>query len=106
MAAGGTIASLSASQLGDLGQQLASSSFSRKQESEADDYGYDFLVKNGKNPYYMAMAFEKLESLNANANTSSAVNNLFSSHPDTQKRISKMAARAEKDGYKRPATKK
>ncbi|MBR5399849.1 MAG: M48 family metallopeptidase [Bacteroidales bacterium] len=106
MAAGGTIASLSASQLGDLGQQLAGSSFSRKQESEADDYGYDFLVKNGKNPYYMAMAFEKLESLNANSNTSSAVNNLFSSHPDTQKRISKMAARAEKDGYKRPATKK
>ena len=106
MAAGGTIASLSASQLGDLGQQLASSSFSRKQESEADDYGYDFLVKNGKNPYYMAMAFEKLESINANSNTSSAVNNLFSSHPDTAKRISKMAARAEKDGYKRPATKK
>jgi putative metalloprotease len=106
MAAGGTVAALSASQLGDLGQTLASSSFSRKQESEADDYGYDFLVKNGKNPYYMAMAFEKLESLNANSNTSNAVSNLFSSHPDTAKRISKMVARAEKDGYKRPATKK
>ena len=106
MAAGGTVAALSASQLGDLGQTLASSSFSRKQESEADDYGYDFLVKNGKNPYFMAMAFEKLESLNANAKTSSAVNNLFSTHPDTQKRISRMTARAEKDGYKRPATKK
>ena len=48
----------------------------------------------------------KLESLNANAKTSSAVNNLFSSHPDTAKRISKMVSRAEKDGYKRPATKK
>lgn len=106
MAAGGTVAALSASQLGDLGQTLASSSFSRKQESEADDYGYDFLVKNGKNPYFMAMAFEKLESLNANAKTSNAVNNLFSTHPDTQKRISRMVSRAEKDGYKRPATKK
>ncbi len=105
IAAGGTIASLSASQLGDLGQTLASSSFSRKQESEADDYGYEFLVKNGKNPYFMAMAFEKLESLNSSSNTSSAVNNLFSSHPDTAKRIARMTARAEKDGYKRPATK-
>ena len=66
----------------------------------------DQVVKNGKNPYFMAMAFEKLESLNANAKTSSAVNNLFSTHPDTQKRISRMTARAEKDGYKRPATKK
>ena len=104
VAAGGTIGALSASQLGDLGQTLASSSFSRSQESDADDYGYEFLVKNGKNPYYMAMAFEKLESLNANANTSNAVNNLFSTHPDTQKRISRMAARAEQDGYKRPTT--
>ncbi|MBP5517614.1 MAG: M48 family metallopeptidase [Bacteroidales bacterium] len=105
VAAGGTIGALSSSQLGDLGQTLASSSFSRSQESDADDYGYEFLVKNGKNPYYMAMAFEKLESLNANAKTSNAVNNLFSTHPDTQKRISRMTARAEKDGYKRPATK-
>ncbi len=105
MAAGGTVATLSASQLGDLGQTLASSSFSRKQESEADDYGYAFLVKNGKNPYFMAMAFEKLESLNSSSNTSSAVNNLFSSHPDTAKRISRMVSKAEKDGYKRPASK-
>ena len=102
MAAGGTIASLSASQLGDLGQTLAGNSFSRKQETQADDYGYDFLVKHGKNPYFMAMAFEKLEGLKSRSNTSNAVNNLFSTHPDTAKRIARMVARAEKDGYKRP----
>ncbi len=99
---GGTVGALSASQLGALGQNLASSSYSRKQESEADDYGYDFLVKNSKNPYLMVMAFEKLQSLENQSGTSNAAKSLFSSHPDTAKRIAAMKARAEKDGYKRP----
>lgn len=99
---GGTVGALSASQLGALGQNLASSSYSRKQESEADDYGYDFLVKNNKNPYLMVMAFEKLQSMESQSGTSNATKSLFSSHPDTAKRIASMKARAEKDGYKRP----
>ncbi len=99
---GGTIAALSQSQLGELGEALASSSFSRKQEAESDEYGYNFLVKNGKNPWAMVMSFEKLQSLESRANTSNAVSNLFSSHPDIASRIKTMSAKATKDGYKRP----
>ncbi len=100
---GGTIGQLSASQIGALGEALASSSYSRSQEAESDDYGYDFLVRNGKNPWSMAMAFEKLQSINGNASTNKAAKNLFSSHPDTASRIKRMSERASKDGFKRPA---
>ncbi len=104
--AGGTVGELSASQIGALGEALASSSYSRTQEAESDDYGYNFLVKNGKNPWSMAMAFEKLQSLSGNATTNRASKNLFSSHPDTASRIKRMSERATKDGFKRPVTKK
>lgn len=103
---GGTIGALSSSQLGSLANTLATSSFSRKQESESDSFGYEFLVKNGKNPWAMAMAFEKLQSLESKSNTSNAVNNLFSSHPDVANRIKTMSERATKDGYKRPTSSK
>ena len=99
---GGVVGALSASQLGDVAESLASSHFSRQQESQSDDYGYNFLVQNGKNPWAMAMAFEKLQALENNANTAAAVNNLFSSHPDIESRIKTMSDRATKDGYKRP----
>lgn len=110
---GGNVAVLTASQLGDIGEALAGSSFSRKQESQADDYGYDFLKKNGKNPWAMAMAFEELLKLSggsagggAQAAVGSSVTSLFSSHPATQTRIQNMSARAVKDGYLRPSSTK
>jgi putative metalloprotease len=110
---GGDVAVLTASQLGDIGEALASSSFSRKQESQADDYGYDFLKSSGKNPWAMAMAFEELLKLSGGstgngtqAAAGSSVTSLFSSHPATQTRIQKMSERATKDGYVRPSAKK
>ena len=110
---GGNVAVLTASQLGDIGEALASSSFSRKQESQADDYGYDFLKNSGKNPWAMAMAFEELLKLSGGstgngtqAAAGSSVTSLFSSHPATQVRIQKMSERATKDGYVRPLAKK
>lgn len=47
---GGKAAQLSESQLGDLGEALANATYSQKQERDADDYGYEFLQKGGKNP--------------------------------------------------------
>ncbi len=109
---GGTVAVLTASQLGDLGEALMSASFSRKQESAADDYGYDFLKSAGKNPWAMAMAFEELQKMaggdtasGTQAASGSSVGQLFSTHPATSERISRMAARATKDGFKRPTKK-
>ena len=97
----GTVAVLTDSQLAAIGQTLLNAKYSRKQESEADDCGYDFLVKNGLNPWGMVSAFQKLDSSNQGSKTNSFLN-MFSSHPDTQKRIKAMTARCKKDGIPRP----
>ncbi|MBD5256362.1 MAG: M48 family metallopeptidase [Bacteroides sp.] len=104
--AGGTAAKLSESQLGSLGESLIGAKYSQKQESEADDAGYEFLVANGINPWGMVMAFEKLQSLEGGDVKSNMIQKMFSSHPDTAKRIKRMSERATKDGYTRPESEK
>jgi len=99
---GGVAASLSNSQLGDLGQALSSSQYSQKQEFEADDYGYAFLKSHGINPWAMALAFEKLKSMEEAGNSGGAVSQLFSTHPELDKRIQRMKDRAVRDGFTRP----
>ncbi len=102
--AGGKAAALTESQLGELGEAVLNSQFSQKEESQADDYGYEFLKKNGKNPWAIALSFEKLKKLEdeAGAGKGSKLDKMFSSHPDTAKRIKKMADRATADGIARP----
>ena len=100
-ATGETAASLTDSQLGIIGQTLLSSKYSRKQESNADDYGYDFLKKNGKNPWSMAMAFTKLQQLE-NGSKSNLVTKMFSSHPQTKDRISHIVQKCQKDNIPPP----
>ena len=97
-----TIAALTDSQLGAIGSAILDAKFSRDQESEADDYGYNFLVKAGKNPWAMVMSFEKLQALSGGGQAG-PVSNIFSSHPDTATRIKRMTERCNTDGYKRPA---
>lgn len=104
--AGGTAAALTESQLGTLGEALVNAKYSQKQENEADDCGYDFLVKNGRNPWGIVMSFEKLQSLEGNSGQkASAITKMFSSHPETKARIEHMASRCKADGYERPAEK-
>ena len=81
--------------------------YSQKQESKADGYGYEFLKKNGKNPWAMALAFERLKKLEEDAGVQkdSKWQRMFSSHPDLDKRIKTMSKRAEKDGFARPENK-
>jgi len=102
---GGTGAVLSDSQLGEVGQAVANASFSRAQESSADGYGYDLLKAQKVNPWYMASAFGKLQQLSQQAGAAKASKGaqLFSSHPDTEKRMAVVAARAQKDGFAKPA---
>lgn len=102
-----TAAALTESQLGALGESLVNAKYSQKQEGEADDYGYDFLKKHGKNPWGMAMAFEKLKQMEEEAGASaneSYFNKMFSSHPEVDARIKKMSERAKKDGFTKPET--
>lgn len=99
---GGKAAALSESQLTGLTQSLINAKYSQKQENEADDCGYDFLVSNGKNPWGMVMAFEKLQNMEG-GQQSSYIEKMFSSHPETKARIERMTKRCEKDNYQRPA---
>ena len=99
-----TAATLTDSQLGAIGNSILNARYSRKQETQADDYGYEFLKACGKNPWGMAMSFEKLQKVaGSSGSQASAVQKLFSSHPDTESRIQRMAERATAEGYKRPA---
>lgn len=100
---GGKAAALTESQLGTLGESLINAKYSQKQENEADDSGYDFLVANGKNPWGMVQAFEKFQQMEGGSGQSSYMQKMFSSHPETAKRIKRMSERATKDGYTRPA---
>jgi len=106
--AGGVVGTLSASTLGAIGENLSSAQFSQKQETAADDYGYDFLKAHNKNPWAMAMAFEKLQNLSSKstagkAASGSSSNSIFSSHPATSTRIERVAKKATADGYTRPS---
>ena len=99
-----TMATLTDSQLGAIGNAVLNAQYSKKQESQADDYGYEFLKAVGKNPWGMAMSFEKLKKVSEGSSAqSSSVQKLFSSHPDTDTRIKRMSERATAEGYKRPA---
>ena len=104
---GGKAAALTESQLGDLGEALVNATYSQKQEREADDYGYEFLKKAGKNPWAMALSFQKLNQLQeeAGAQKSSKLNQLFSTHPDLDARIKRMEERATGEGIEKPENK-
>lgn len=101
---GGKAAMLTNSQLGDLSEALVNATYSQKQEREADDYGYDFLKKAGKNPWSMALSFQKLKELQESNGTqkSSKLNQLFSTHPDLDSRIKRMEERAISEGIEKP----
>lgn len=98
-----SVAALTDGQLGQLAQALVSAKYSRSQEAEADNYGYDFLKAAGKNPYAMVLAFEKMQALEQQGNrTTGALANAFSDHPDTAARIKNMQKRCAADGFTRP----
>lgn len=99
----GKAAALTDSQLGSLGQALIGAKYSQKQENEADDCGYDFLVANKRNPWGIVMSFEKLMKLEGDSGSKQTyIQKMFSSHPETQKRINHMKKRCEADGIARP----
>jgi len=102
-AASSKVAVLTDSQLGSLGESLIGAKFSQKQEKEADNCGYDFLVSKGRNPWGMVMAFEKFQKMEGDSGSKmSYIQKMFSSHPETEARIKAMTKRCVKDGFKRP----
>ena len=86
--------------LGDLGQELATSAYSRKQEYEADEASFQYCVTNGVDPFAMYRALNVLIRLNGSSSTQSKVAQMFATHPDSNKRATRIKEMAEAAGYK------
>ena len=95
-----TAGAISTGFLGDIGQELASNAYSRKQEYEADDAAFQFCITNGVDPFAMYHALNVLIALNGNSGTQSKVAQMFATHPDSQKRAARIKEMAEAAGYK------
>ena len=91
--AAGSVGALSSAVLGDISEAFLQAKFSQKQEFAADDYGFDFAVKNGRDPYSMSKALDKLVNLST-GQKASAVAQMFSSHPDSATRAARMKEKA------------
>jgi len=93
----GKIETITASQLGKLGSAMIDSKHSRKQESEADSFSYDFMKKNGYDVNAVESAFRILQNLSEGAEAS-FMTKMVSSHPDSGKRADDTKKKAVKDG--------
>ena len=88
-ASGSSIAKLTDSDLGQLAEAFTAAQYSQKAEYAADDFGYELLELAGKDPNAMAEALGvlvKLEQAAKASGTSSKLNQLFASHPNSEKR--------------------
>ncbi len=97
-AASSTVSKLTDSEIGAMVESLAGAQFSQKQEYAADAYGFNFSVQNNGDPYGMYNSLTKLLKLSdsSTATTSSKFRQMFSSHPDTEKRAAKVKEMADK----------
>ncbi len=85
-AKGGKTGAIANSALGDFAEKLINAQFSQKEESNADQYGLNFLKKNNYNPQASVSALKKIEGLG------SGNHGILSSHPDSGKRADKLEA--------------
>jgi len=90
-ATSGVASQLSQSQLGDLAEGVINATFSRSEESEADDFSYDYLKKRGINTQGLASSFDKLATLSGSAKS------MFDSHPPSTERAQHIRERIAAD---------
>jgi len=75
--------------------------FSRKQESDSDDYSYKFLVAHKKDPQALADGFQKFADMEKEYGTDkSIVAKMSASHPDSEKRVKRVEEKIKKDAKK------
>ena len=99
------VAAVTDSQLAKIGSAMIDSKYSRKQESEADLFAYEFMKKNGYDVNAEESAFRILAKMSEGAE-SSFIDQMMSSHPDSKQRADDAKARAEKDGLYKAYVKK
>ncbi len=99
------IAKITDSQLGQLGSAMLDSKHSRKQETDADNFSYDFMKQNGYDVNAVEAAFALLAS-KSGGNSADFLTKMMSSHPDPKDRAENAKQRAISDGlYKTYVTK-
>lgn len=91
------VATLTDGQYGKIASAMIDSKHSRKQESEADDYSYDFMKRNKYDVNAVESAFNILAKM-SEGTEASMMDKFMSSHPDPKDRAEKAKSRAEKDG--------
>ncbi|MFC6097126.1 M48 family metallopeptidase [Flavobacterium qiangtangense] len=91
------VASLSDSQLGKIGNAMLDSKHSRKQETEADEYSYEFMKRNGYDVNAVESSFNILAKM-SEGSESSFMARMMSSHPDSKDRAEKSKKKATKEG--------
>jgi len=84
---GGGLGHLADSDLGALGEAMFNSGFSRSQETESDDYGFEFLKRNKYPLPPMESAFRKLAALGGQQGGLAKV---LSTHPDSAARADRV----------------
>ena len=92
--AAGGYGQLAGTILGDISEAYVNAQFSQAQETKADDFGFQFSVERGRDPYGMCRSLEKLNELSGSSQ-SSTLAKMFSSHPDSAKRAAKMRKKAD-----------
>ena len=98
------VGTISEGQIGKIGHALIDSRYSRKQESEADMFSYNFMKKHGYNVNAVESAFSILAKL-TEGKEASFFEKMLSSHPEPKERAAEAKARAEKDGLYKPYVK-
>ncbi len=92
--AAGGYGQLAGTVLGDISEAYVNAQFSQKQESNADEFGFQFAIDHGHDPYSMYRSLAKLNTLSSGSQ-SSTLAKMFSSHPDSVKRAEKMKKKAD-----------
>ena len=88
-AAGGSVANLSQSQLGELAEKFINAQFSQTQESEADNYSFDLLTEKRLRREGLVTAFQKLAKMDGGKSS------MLSSHPSSTDRAANMQKRID-----------
>lgn len=96
-AASGVVRALSQTELGEMANAMLDAKHSKKQESQADEYAYNFMKKHGYDVVAVYTAFKKMALLSS-GETESKFQKMMSSHPDSEKRAEAAKKRAIKDG--------
>jgi len=96
-----TVATVTDSELGKLGSAMIDCQHSRKQESEADLFAYNFMKKNGYDVNAAESAFSILAKM-SEGTQSDFITRMMSSHPDSKERAESAKKRAQTDGLYKP----